>query len=145
MKKLFLVLASFLVVLSGCDNSYDRSSDAGEIVEISYKEYEEMKKDDGPYMVLISQTNCSHCIDYKENVLNEYMPEHGFTIYELNLTNEEDPQGVYDALKEELGDAFKGTPSTIMIEKKEVAEFISGTLTEDELEDLVVEYQLDKK
>ncbi|MDQ0362681.1 hypothetical protein [Breznakia pachnodae] len=54
MKKLFLVLASFLVVLSGCDNSYDRSSDAGEIVEITYKEYEEMKKEDGPYMVLTS-------------------------------------------------------------------------------------------
>lgn len=145
MKKLFLVLASFLVVLSGCDNSYDRSSDAGEIVEITYKEYEEMKKDDGPYMVLISQTNCSHCIDYKQNVLDVYMPEHGFKIYELNLTNEEDPQGVFDALKEELGDTFKGTPSTIIIENKEVAEFISGELTEDELEDIVVEYRLDKK
>ncbi|MDQ0362680.1 hypothetical protein J2S15_003434 [Breznakia pachnodae] len=73
------------------------------------------------------------------------MPEHGFKIYELNLTNEEDPQGVFDALKEELGDTFKGTPSTIIIENKEVAEFISGEMTEDELEDLVVEYQLDKK
>jgi len=143
MKKLMLILTSILVILSGCD--YERSSEPGKIIEVTYKEYEEMIKKDETFMVLISQTNCSHCIAYKKDVLNVYLPTHGFTIYELNVTNEEDPYGVFNTLKEEIGESFGGTPMTLVYKNKALEWSKAGVLSEDELEDVVTKYRLDEK
>ena len=138
---MFLVVASFLVILSGCGTS----APLGEIVYISYEDYKNMKNEDGAYMVLISQTDCSHCIAYKENVLDDYLHNHEITVYELNVTNEENPRAVFTSLSEELGMGFQGTPATIIIENKEIKELISGEISTTELDEIVTDYQLDNK
>lgn len=149
MKK-FLVICSCLVVflVSGCNGttnvSYTRDTSAGEIIPITYEEYEAMKKTDDTYMVLITQTNCGYCKTYKKEVLDEYLPKHGLTIYELNLTNETDPSGVFAKLKAEL-EGFEGTPTTLIFEKGKLVEMVTGVIESDQLDEYVVDYQLDKK
>ncbi|MDF9824010.1 putative bacteriocin transport accessory protein [Breznakia sp. PF5-3] len=146
MKKIALICSCLLVVfMSSCSASYERSTKPGEIVQITYDEYKEMKKTDDTYMVLITQTYCSHCKTYKKETLDVYLPEHGLTIYELNLTNEKNANKVFNELKEEFDGEFSGTPATLIFEDGENKVMHSGVLKEGELDDYVTSYQLDKK
>lgn len=135
-----------MMILGGCDAKYERDTSTGELVPITYQEYQDKRATEkGPYMVLITQTYCSYCKEYKENVLSDYLPNHGVEIYELNLTNEENPETSFTNLQKELKDDFEGTPTTIIFEDGEIKDIESGVLEEDVLDDYVTKYQLDKK
>ncbi len=72
----------------------------GEVIAITYQEYLDMIDKKEHFVVLVSQTMCSHCLAFKSDVMNDYIKDHGVKIYEVNITNEEDPETVFNTLKE---------------------------------------------
>ncbi len=89
---------------NGLMEDYDlleKNEKNGEVKQIDYETLLKKWKDDKEkFIVIISQTGCGHCQSFKENVLDDYVKEHGITVYELNITNEKAPRDTYLALQE---------------------------------------------
>ncbi|MDH6367970.1 MULTISPECIES: hypothetical protein [Breznakia] len=147
MKKLIAILTCTFLVLSGCSSSkdYERDTSQGKLEEITFEQFKNHSFAEGDAMVVLSQTTCSHCKIYKEDTIIPYLLEHNVTVYELNFTNEEDPKGAWVEVQEMLDGKFTGTPATLIVNGDELKETVTGEVTLDDFDDLVVEYQLDKK
>ena len=79
----------------------EKNEKSGEVKQINYETFLKMwKEDKQKFMVVVSQTGCGHCKSFKENVLDDYVKEHGIHVYELNITNEKAPRDTYTALQE---------------------------------------------
>ena len=121
--KIIILVSVCLVVLIGAifgDKFLSRSY----LMEVKYNEVIDMIKNKEDFVLLISQTTCSHCKNYKpklEDVANEYKIKMYYIQVDL-LTKEE---------KKEFESyvSFSSTPATLFIkdgEEKTVANRING-------------------
>jgi thiol-disulfide isomerase/thioredoxin len=99
------------------------------IEQLTYKSFKDMIKDKRSFVVVISQTYCSHCIAYKP-IYNEVLKEHNakgydLDIVDLELEEREDILEEYD---------IEGTPTTII--------FIDGILQKERKVGLVEKAEL---
>ena len=93
MKKIFLgFMAAFMMFVSGCGNSanYERNTEQGRIERVQFADMQEKMANGDSFVMAFSQENCSHCIAFREEVLPEYIVDHGFTFYEVLLDIQED-------------------------------------------------------
>ena len=99
--------------------------------EIKYNQVEKKIENKESFVLLLSQTTCSHCKDFKPKlarVANKYK----VTIYylETDLLNEEDSTELKSYFN------FEGTPTTIFVikgEEKTAATRITGDVTEEKI------------
>lgn len=78
-----------------------KNEKSGDVKQINYETFLKMwKEDKEKFLVVVTQTGCGHCESFKENVLKDYVKEHGIHVYELNITNEKSPRDTYYALQE---------------------------------------------
>lgn len=155
MKKIGIsLLCVMMLSLVACSQKkeYKRDTSEGEYIELSYKEMKEKVKSGDTFIALISQTACEHCQTYKKEVLKPYLKKHHLEIYELNITNEENPQETFtdvqnyiNKLTDDEDMHFFGTPYTFVIDNGKLKEGFSGALDKDQLDDVVTDYQLDAK
>ena len=78
----------------------DEECESGEYVQITYAEFLEMVENGEHFIAIVTQTYCSSCNTFKSTILDDYVETHGITMYEINVTNEDDPEGVWDLLGE---------------------------------------------
>lgn len=101
---IFLVLLGAFIVykLAFSDNKNSR------IVEISVSDLEEKINSNETFILVISQTGCSHCEQYLPE-LERTLKEYDLTAYDLNITglSEEDSNKLAKYVN------FSGTPTTI--------------------------------
>lgn len=101
------------------------------LVEITYKELEEKVNNKETFILVLTQTNCSHCHEYKP-VLKKVLHENNIYAYEVStdkLTKEENSK-----LKDIANTS--GTPTTVFIEngeEKSTYSRIVGTQTESKI------------
>ena len=156
MKKFILGLCMSLA-LFGCSSqpSYDRSTDMGTIHTLSLDEVLERMENEETFMFAFTMESCHNCEDFKENILSDYIRDHGFEFNEVVLDNEKDPQSVYDFVAEHPNPAdqiLEGysetdvlTPTFYFVKDGEVEDiFVGANLTEKQFDEYIQKYQLDK-
>lgn len=121
-----LILLIVLLIINAIDNkTYFK--------ELKYKEVIEKIENKESFVLLLSQTTCSHCMDFKpkiENVANKYK----LNIYyiETNLLNKD------QASKLKTYISYTGTPTTIFIlngQETTVANRLNGSVEEQKIID----------
>lgn len=108
-QKIIILVVICLVILAGA-LIVDRILGKDYLIEIKYDEVIEKVNNEDSFILLISQTTCTHCKDYKLK-LNDVAREYGLDIYyiEVNLLTKEQ----YDAFKKYFN--FDGTPQTVFV------------------------------
>ena len=101
--------------------------------KIGYKEIIEKIEDKEDLILLISQTTCSHCENYKPK-LKDVAKKHKLHVYyiDVDLLDEDE----YDKLNSYLSFASSGTPITIFLKdgnESTVANRIKGDSSKDKI------------
>lgn len=120
-------------------NESDTSSSSEyEIPQLTYKEYLEKIENKDTFVLLVSQTYCSHCINYKPKY-SEVISKNNVPGYELDLLTltEED----FDVFCELVG--VDGTPTTIFYrDGQEVTSArLEGSKSQEELTEVLKKYK----
>lgn len=131
-KKIIILFSICLVVLVGSIIA-DKVMSKSYFNKITYEEIIEKIDNKDSFVLLISQTTCTHCASYKpklEDVANEYK----INIYYIDIDLLEEDE--YDELNSRLSFASSGTPLTIFLkngEEKTVANRIKGDSSSDKI------------
>ena len=131
-KKVFILVIVCLVILVGAFIA-DRILGKSYLNKIGYDEIIEKIENKEDFVLLISQTTCSHCANYKpklKDVANEYK----LNVYyiDVDLLEEEE----YNNLNSYLSFKTAGTPVTLFLlngEEKTVANRIKGDSSKDKI------------
>lgn len=111
------------------------------ITFVDYEEYKDLIRDDDTNIIVIGQTTCSHCINYKP-ALNSVAEDYNITINYLNLTelSQEENQNFYASLEkinyndpDFVEEGSFGTPTTLVVKNGKVIDYISGERTYSQL------------
>ena len=129
-KRALIIVAVCLVIAIGAFVA-DRMLSKSNLVEIKYSEMKKKIDDKDSFIVLFSQTTCSHCMDFKPK-LEKVANDTGIKIYylETDLLSEDE----YTDLKKDF--SFSGTPTTVFIingEEKTAASRINGDVTVEKI------------
>lgn len=73
-----IILITFLVL------SYQENKNNGELIELNYDEVTEKLDNKEDFILVISQSTCSHCATYKPK-LKEIAADYDFDIYFINI------------------------------------------------------------
>ncbi len=130
-KKKMIILIICAVILLVAAIIADRKLSKSYLVEIKYNTVMEKIENKDSFVLLLSQTTCSHCMEYKpklENVANRYK----VPVYylEVDLISEEEKTELKKIFN------FSGTPATIFVidgEEKTAATRISGDASEEKI------------
>ncbi len=129
-KRLIVVLISIFVVVVGCfvlssifENEY--------LKEIKYSDIIKKIDNKDSFVLLLSQTTCSHCIDFKPK-LASVAKKYKLEVYYLETDL------LDDKTRNELKTYFSysGTPTTVFVingEEKTAATRINGDATEEKI------------
>lgn len=129
MKKIIVLIASFLLVLGACSSNKTTS-------EIKAQDVLDKMENKETFVVYLGTTTCSACIAYKP-VVKEMMKNYDVTIYSVMLDNESD-EAIKTALLEAM--PIQYTPATQLIVDGEVVKSYEGLLEYTELKKMLVEY-----
>ena len=129
-KKMILLIVCCVVVLIGAIIA-DKMLSKSYFIELKYDKVMEKINNKESFVLLLSQTTCSHCKDFKpklKKVANNYK----LNVYylEVDLINEEEN----NELKKLFN--FNGTPTTVFVingEEKTAATRISGDASEEKI------------
>ncbi len=129
-KRILILVVICLVVLVGAVIA-DKMLDKSYLKEIKYNEVKEKIDNKDSFILLLSQTTCSHCMDFKpklKSVANKYE----VTVYYLETDLLSDDEAT--ELKTYFN--FKGTPTTVFVingEEKTAATRIDGDVSEEKI------------
>ena len=147
-KKYLCVAILFAALLAGCKSSgYERSSEPGEIKEITLSQMDTMITQGKTFTVMLTTTYCGYCQEFHV-LLNEYLKDHHLVIYEVVLDKENATEQENLAIINRHISNFTTTPGVFYIEAgKEASHLVPDAqgIHEKLLDDLVVEHQLDKE
>lgn len=112
-KKLIILIGVCLVILIG-GIIVDRVLNKSNLIEISYKEVMEKIENKDTFILVVSQTECTHCLAYKPK-LDKVAKEYNLDVYviEVDLISEEEDV----ELKKHFN--YDGTPNTIFVKNGE--------------------------
>lgn len=156
MKKLLFSCLAAMMLLVGCSSQpkYERSTEAGRLIEIKFDEAMQMIENDETFVFAMTQTHCSHCIAFKEDVLLDYLEKHELYFYDVLLDKEEDTDPMFAFVEKHpnpskyltstMSPTSVYTPTFYFVEKGEVSDIYIGEMKLEELDKYVVQYQLDK-
>lgn len=114
-------------VLKGKENNLDKR-----LIDLKYSELQEKIDNKDSFILVVSKTDCEHCIAYKP-VLKEVLADHDLTAYEIRI----------DTLSKEELNSFSqianitGTPTTIFIvdgEEKSTSHRLIGEADKTKIE-----------
>ena len=129
-KRAIIIGGSCLVIIIG-GFILDKVLSKSYLVELEYTEVIEKIENDESFVILISQTTCSHCADYKpklEKVAKDYKLDIYFV--EVDLLSKDK----YNEFKSYVN--FSSTPVTIFIkdgEEKTAANRINGDASKEKI------------
>ena len=130
-KKRAIILAIICVVVLIGAFLADKYLGKEYLTEIKYDEVMNKIEKKENFVLLLSQTTCSHCAAYKPK-LSKVANKYKITIYylETDLLNEDETK----TLKKQF--SFNGTPTTVFVndgEEKTAANRINGDVSEEKI------------
>lgn len=155
MKKIFICFScAFVLLMSACSAGYERSNNPGSLVSVKMEEVRDMMEKKETFALMFTQTNCSHCIDFLEGVLSDYISDHELVMYDVVFDKLDSMDDVYKFIEEHpnpkrfLGEGMDETsaytPSFYFIEDGEVKDIYIGQMDERTLDGFVKQYRLDE-
>lgn len=101
------------------------------LIEIKYDKLMEKINNKEDFVLLLSQTTCEHCMDFKPK-LNKVSKKYKLYTYyiEVNLLNDEERQGLKNII------SYDGTPTTVFIfigTEKTAANRLDGSVSEEKI------------
>lgn len=145
MKKLFILL-TLCLFLSGC-TMYQRDGSAGAIEVITVAEMEKKIEQKETFVILFTQSWCSHCEEVKE-MLDTYLPAHHVIVNEVII--DKDPLENKSKILEMIQSHFEtmdNTPSIYyVVEGKLENQLESGEdgFTKEKFDSWVQRYRIDE-
>ena len=127
--KIFVVICVLFLVfgLVAC-----KSELAGSLIEITMSDMLEKMDNDETFIVMFSQTSCSFCKAYKEN-LKEFMVDKPLHILLIEIDKEENQEAFDTFLAEKLTE-LEYLPATVYIKDGEIEDFCEGELIAEQIE-----------
>jgi len=120
-KKLIMIIILIVITLSiigliyaGTTLHKEEKEENNHLVEISFKELQEKIDNKDSFILLLSQTTCSHCAEYRP-VLKKVLKNYNIYAYEI-ATDKLDKEQT--AKLKDIANA-SGTPTTVFIENGE--------------------------
>lgn len=161
MKKILMCL-SLCFMLFGCSSGVDyiRSGEMATINNTSWEEVMKRKENNETFMFMVTYDECSSCEFFIDNVLSEYLVNHGFELNRINFSDT-----LWGELKDEvrsfilknpyskdIRDKVEGyedgmllTPTLYFIENGEVKDMlVGGDIKKTDLDSMIVKYRLDE-
>ena len=128
MKKLFVILLGLCVSFSlfGCTRG---KNNVGSFNEISYEVCDAMFENDETFILVISQTMCEMCQEYKE-VLTSFVKENKVDIVYVEADKNMDD---FQLLLETRFPNVEETPTTLVVVNGVVRDTVVGTLTAEQI------------
>lgn len=111
-------------------NKKEKNED-NHLIELTFDELEEKINNKDSFILLLSQTTCTHCLEYKP-ILKKVLAEYDIVAYEIEIDKLTQTE---KAKLKDIANA-EGTPNTIFIENGEetnTANRIKGTATESKI------------
>ncbi len=125
MKKKILILVSICLVILIGGIIYDNIASKTYFNEIKYKDVIKKLDNKDTFILLISQTTCTHCLEYKPKLETVANDEKVSVYYiEYDLLNKEEAENFNKRI------SFSGTPTTVFFkngEEKTAATRINGS------------------
>lgn len=154
MKKILIGLCcSFVLLTSGC-SSYNRSTEPGTLKSAQLPEMEEKMANGDSFFMIFSQTNCSHCIKFKEEVLATYITNHEIEVFDVIFDKQDSMDPIFEFLKknpnpknmisEDMSETDPYTPTFYFIQDGVVKDIYIGAMDEKTFDGYIKKYQLDK-
>lgn len=118
-KKNFIIgLIILIVIMLGGILLFSNNKNSGELIEVSFEEITDKVDNKDSFILVVSQSTCSHCATYKPKLM-EITREYGINIYYINYDVED------KKVQTKFLDEFNlsgATPTTIFIKDgKEVS------------------------
>ena len=140
--KLIILLLTFIsmqlypsmnIISEREDNNiiYENPNDYSNITKITIDKLENKIEHEKDFILVITQTGCSHCENYLP-VLNEVLKSNHMYAYELNIA--ELSLDEYNSFKEIVN--FSGTPTTVFFkdgEEKSIKDRLVGNVGKDKI------------
>lgn len=139
MKKNILIIGTFIVIILAIISLIYASTilhgkevnEDKHLIELTFEELQKKIDNKETFILLISQTQCSHCMEYKPT-LKKVLAEYNIDAYviELDLLSTENKGKLKDIAN------VSGTPNTIFIEEgaeKNTSQRLSGPVSESKL------------
>ncbi len=137
MKKKILIFVIVAIVIAACVGLIyagtilhgKETNEDKHLVEITFNELQEKANNKETFILLVSQTNCSHCLEFKPT-FKKVLAKYDITAYniELDKLNTEEKTKLKDIAN------VTSTPTTVFIdngEEKSTSQRLVGTVTED--------------
>ena len=129
-KKALIIITVCLIILVGAFIA-DRILGKSYLKEIKYDQVMEKIDNKDSFVLLLSQTTCAHCMDFKPK-LAKVAKKYKITVYylETNLLDKDK----HDKLREHFN--FDTTPTTVFVidgEEKTSANRINGDVSEEKI------------
>ena len=100
--------------------------------EVDYQEFKTMLNNQDNFLIIFSQTGCSHCKDFKPKI-NKIAKENKFIVYYLEIDKIDSE--TYNTFKDEYD--FTGTPTTFVVKKGIIKDKIVGNVTDEQLSEFL--------
>ena len=129
-KKIIIIVSVCVIILIGAIIA-DKILGKSYLKEIKYSEVVEKINNKESFVLLMSQTTCSHCMDFKPK-LARVAKKYKVLVYYLETDQLDDDS--YEELKSYFN--FRGTPTTVFVidgEEKSAATRINGDVSEDKI------------
>ena len=96
--KLFIIIITTLIlIISFLLINKISNYNKGDLKPITFKEIQEKKANKEDFILIVSQSTCSHCASYKPKV-KQIAKEHGITVYYIDIDLEKNENEVIKEL-----------------------------------------------
>lgn len=127
----FLILIFIIAFLLLTYNS-SKKSNSGELIKVSYEEIVDMVDNKDSFILVVSQSTCSHCATYRPKLIN-IADDYGIDIYYIDYDTES--ESVQKKFLKEFN-LSGATPTTMFIKDGKEASMLNrleGDLSEDKV------------
>ncbi|MBQ8659238.1 MAG: thioredoxin family protein [Bacilli bacterium] len=113
---IIIALAIFGMIYIGIVNTKNEKNLDKHLIEIKFSELQEKVNNKETFILVLTQTDCSHCAEYKPT-FKKVLAEYDVYAYELNIAEDKITQEEKNQLKNIANTS--GTPTTIFIKDGE--------------------------
>ena len=129
MKKNIILIISIILLLTIIITLIINKQEKGEFIKLNYKEIKEKINNKEDFILVVSRTTCSHCLEYKPKV-QEITTKYKIKAYYIDYDEDENTK---DKLLEDL-DLDGSTPITLFFKKGKqtsLMDRINGNLSKE--------------
>ncbi len=127
---LIIAIIIFIIILGVLIINYINTPKVGSLIELNYSQLKEKINNEDTFILIVSQTTCSHCATYKPEV-EQIAKNYGIDVYYIDYDKETDDN------KKEFLDSLNldgSTPITLFIndgKEKSILNRISGAVSKE--------------